>query len=108
LPSDALCAPVAVLFVMVTLASFIVSLVDSAPPPKAVFPENVESTASNSAPLLAPAKTAPPLAVAELSENVQPRHAAWFSTKIAPPSPPLAAVAWLWLSVVFVMTVCPA
>ena len=103
--SNTSCLPVARFFVMVTLASLTVALVEMAPPPNASLLKNVESTASNSAPSLAPAYTAPPLPVATFWEKVQPVHEARFSAKMAPPLPPLAAFASFPVKVLFVITV---
>src|SRR5262249_57377368 len=84
---------------MVTLLSLNVPLAEppaSAPPPAAVLPENVQSTASNSAPSLAPEKTAPPYPFVDwLPEKVQPVARTMFSATIAPPLPPPAWTALL-------------
>src|SRR5262249_2556336 len=66
---------VAMLPETVTLLSVNVPLASpppSAPPPAALLPVNVQLTASNSAPSLAPAKTAPPRPFVDwLPEKVQ-------------------------------------
>ena len=78
----------------------------SAPPPAAVLPVNVQLTASNSAPSLAPAKTAPPSPFVDwLPEKVQLVARTTLSAKIAPPLPPLALSAWLLVNVLLVTRV---